>query len=56
MVQEGDEHVLGELEGMRKLSLDLPHTINKLKEDWRAVGILVAVVPVAYSLRDEERD
>lgn len=50
MVQERDEHVLGELEGVGKLPLDLPHAIYELKEDWRAVCVLVAVVPMPNSL------
>ena len=51
MVQDGDEHVLGELEGVWELHQDLPHTVHKLKEDRGAICVLVAVVPVTHSLK-----
>lgn len=56
VVKDCDEHVLSELEGMRKLPLDLPDAIHKLKEDWRAVSILVAIISMANSLRGRGSD
>ena len=34
VVQNDDQHVLSELEGMWELLQDLPHTVHELKEDW----------------------
>lgn len=33
VVQNDNEHVLSELEGMWELLQDLPHTVHELKED-----------------------
>ncbi len=52
MVKDGDEKVVVELESIGELAGNLPHTIDELKKDGRAVRIRVTVITVADSLRE----
>lgn len=52
MIENGDEEIFIELESVRKLFRDLPHTVNKLQEYGRTIRVRVVIVSVTDALHE----
>ena len=55
VIQNGDQEVLVELEGIRELFRHLPHTVYELNEDGRSLVIPVVLVTVTNALCRQKR-